>query len=76
MPEHRSHSQATTWLRCQHQYYLEKVANVGRKPALYLVSGTVIHECLETILRQYALEQLQGERGTNERKEPRDEFGF
>lgn len=49
LPPHRSYSQLTTWLKCQRQYYLQKVAKVPERPAVYLVAGTAIHEAIEQV---------------------------
>lgn len=49
IPAHRSYSQLSTFLRCQHQYYLSKIACVPEQPAVYLVAGNAVHEMIELI---------------------------
>jgi len=60
-PTHLSHSQVTTWLRCQHQWYLEKVEQVDRKPAVYLCAGSAVHSVIEQLNKGFYLEQVQGD---------------
>lgn len=50
-PEHRSFSQWQTFLRCQHQYYLSKIAQVPEHPAVYLAAGSAVHEVIEAYNR-------------------------
>lgn len=61
MPSHLSHSQITTWLRCQHQWYLEKELKVDRQPAIYLVAGSAIHSVIEQLNRGFFVEGAQGD---------------
>ena len=48
-PAHRSFSQLSTFLRCQHQYYLSKVAQVPENPAVYLAAGNAVHSMIEQL---------------------------
>lgn len=48
-PAHRSFSQLSTFLKCQHQYFLSKVAGVPERPAVYLVAGNAVHAALEAV---------------------------
>lgn len=48
-PAHRSFSQMTTFMRCAHQYYLSKIAQVPEQPAVYLAAGNAVHEALEAV---------------------------
>lgn len=58
-PAHRSFSQLQTWLTCQHQYYLSKIAQVPERPAVYLAAGNAVHAMLESINHRFYLEGLQ-----------------
>lgn len=49
LPAHRSFSQLSTYLRCQHQYYLSKVAMVPENPAVYLAAGNAVHSMIEQL---------------------------
>ena len=60
-PAHLSHSQVTTWLRCQHQWYVEKRMQVDRKPAVYLCAGSAVHSVIEQLNKGFFLEQMQGD---------------
>ena len=60
-PAHLSHSQVTTWLRCQHQWYLEKRMQVDRRPAVYLCAGSAIHSVIEQLNKGFYLEGMQGD---------------
>lgn len=48
-PEHRSFSQLSTFLKCAHQYYLSKIAQVPERPAVYLAAGNAVHEMIELV---------------------------
>ena len=63
IPEHRSHSQLQTWLRCQHQYYLSRVEQVPETPSLPMAAGNAVHSMLEKI-NHAAYERLQDVRGS------------
>lgn len=52
LPAHRSYSQLSTFLRCQHQYYLSKIAQVPEQPAVYLAAGNAVHSMIEAINHQ------------------------
>lgn len=49
LPAHRSFSQLSTFLRCQHQYYLSKVQQVPETPAVYLAAGNAVHSMIEQL---------------------------
>jgi ATP-dependent helicase/DNAse subunit B len=49
LPAHRSFSQLSTYLRCQHQYYLSKVQQVPETPAVYLAAGNAVHSMIEQL---------------------------
>ncbi len=51
IPPHRSFSQLDTFRRCQHQYYLSKVAKVPEVPAVWLTAGNAVHTMLELVNR-------------------------
>ena len=58
IPAHRSFSQLSTFLRCQHQYYLSKVAKVPETPAVYLAAGNAVHSMIEQLnLELYEVSQ-------------------
>jgi CRISPR/Cas system-associated exonuclease Cas4 (RecB family) len=59
VPEHRSFSQLSTFLKCAHQYYLSKVAGVPEKPAVYLVAGKAVHELIELVNHDLYRERMQ-----------------
>ena len=46
-PAHRSFSQLSTFSKCNHQWYLAKVAQVPERPAVYLAAGNAVHEMIE-----------------------------
>jgi ATP-dependent helicase/DNAse subunit B len=62
-PEHRSHSQLQTWLRCQHQWYLTRVEQVPERPSLPMAAGNAVHSMLEQI-NHTVYKRMQDERGT------------
>ena len=62
-PEHRSHSQLQTWLRCQHQWYLTRVEQVPERPSLPMAAGNAVHSMLEQI-NHAVYKRIQDERGT------------
>lgn len=62
-PDHRSFSQLSTWLRCQHQYLLSRVHQVPETPAVYLAAGSAVHHLLELINREHYA-ALQDDRGS------------
>lgn len=51
-PAHRSYSQLSTFMRCQRQYYLSKIAQVPEQPAVYLAAGTAVHAMIEHVNRE------------------------
>lgn len=46
-PDHVSHSQLNSYLRCGKAYYLSRVAKVPRQPSVWLVAGKALHEAFE-----------------------------
>lgn len=46
-PDHVSHSQLTSYLRCSKAYYLSRVAKVPRLPSVWLVAGKALHTAIE-----------------------------
>jgi ATP-dependent helicase/DNAse subunit B len=62
IPAHRSFSQLSTFLRCQHSYYLGKVAQVPERPAVYLAAGNAVHSMIES-LNHEIYQRMQGVRG-------------
>lgn len=46
-PEHLSHSQVETYLRCPHSYYLKYVCGIEVPPSFYLTFGKLIHSLVE-----------------------------
>lgn len=57
MPEHFSHSQITSWLRCGKSYQLSRLIGAPEKPAVYLVTGNAMHTVIEDINRRFFVEQ-------------------
>lgn len=57
MPEHFSHSQITSWLRCGKSYQLSRLIGAPEKPAVYLVTGNAMHTVIEDINRRFFAEQ-------------------
>lgn len=57
MPEHFSHSQITSWLRCGKSYQLSRLIGAPEKPAVYLVTGNAMHTVIENINRRFFAEQ-------------------
>lgn len=53
MPEHFSHSQITSWLRCGKAYQLSRLIGVPERPAVYLVTGNAMHSVIEEINREF-----------------------
>jgi hypothetical protein len=54
-PQHYSHSQVSSWLRCGKAYELERIVRVPRAPAVYLVTGNALHSAIERLsLAAYA----------------------
>lgn len=53
MPEHFSHSQITSWLRCGKAYQLTRLVGVPERPAVYLVTGNAMHSVIEDINRRF-----------------------
>lgn len=45
---HLSHSQHTSYLRCPHAYFLERVAKVPALPAWWFIGGSCVHNVTET----------------------------
>lgn len=74
MPEHFSHSQITSWLRCGKAYQLSRLVQAPEKPAVYLVSGNAMHSVIESINRRFFAEQ-QVRRVSLECKMPTDTVG-
>lgn len=48
-PATRSFSQLQTFLRCQRQYFLSKVAKVPEQPSVAMVAGSAVHEQIEKL---------------------------
>ena len=71
MPEHFSHSQITSWLRCGKSYQLSRLIGAPEKPAVYLVTGNAMHTVIEDINRRFFSEQ-QDRRVSLECKIPTD----
>lgn len=46
-PQHRSHSQFSSYVKCGEQYRLEKVVGVKRAPAVWNMGGTAFHSAAE-----------------------------
>jgi hypothetical protein len=66
-PEHRSHSQLQTWLRCQHQWYLSRVEQVPERPSLPMAAGNAVHRLFEQINhRRYSALQDGTGNGTDQ----------
>jgi ATP-dependent helicase/DNAse subunit B len=59
IPTHRSYSQLTTFLKCAHQWYLSKVAQVPEQPAVYLVAGNAVHSMIEELNHDLYRARLQ-----------------
>lgn len=57
MPEHFSHSQMNSWLRCGKSYQLSRLIGVPERPAVYLVTGNAMHSVIEDINRRFFAEQ-------------------
>lgn len=57
MPEHFSHSQITSWLRCGKSYQLSRLIGAPEKPAVYLVTGNAMHAVIEDINRRFFTDQ-------------------
>lgn len=74
MPEHFSHSQITSWLRCGKSYQLSRLVGVPEKPAVYLVTGNAMHTVIENFNRRFFAEQ-QSRRVSLECKMPTDTVG-
>lgn len=58
-PAHRSFSQLSTFLKCAHQYYLQKIAQVPEQPAVYLAAGNAVHEMIELVNHDLYAEGMQ-----------------
>lgn len=52
LPLHVSHSQFTSWLRCQKAFELERLARAPKTPAWWLVGGSTVHEVTEHLDRE------------------------
>lgn len=52
LPEHVSHSQFTSWLRCQRAFFLERIAGAPKIPAWWLIGGSAVHEVTEHLDRE------------------------
>lgn len=57
MPEHFSHSQITSWLRCGKSYQLSRLIGAPENPAVYLVTGNAMHTVIEEANRRFFAEQ-------------------
>jgi putative RecB family exonuclease len=50
---HRSFSQVATFQSCAWKFYLQKIAQVPERPAIYTAAGSAIHEVIEKINRNF-----------------------
>lgn len=57
-PLHRSFSQVSTFQTCAWKFYLQKIAQVSERPAVYTAAGSAIHEVIEKINRDF-YEEMQ-----------------